>query len=178
MITILGVDQSYTGFGYSIHPEDSEPVTLKKSFPLSKYTGQANRLFEIEFWFEDLLEKVNPDLVVMEGYANAVKFGREMSGELGGVVKKATYFMAGIEPLVVPPTVLKKFVTGSGNAPKNVMLQQVYKRWGKEFTDDNMADGFSLGMFGKCWLWPGTPDWTKAQVEVVEKLRKDQKKAG
>lgn len=45
---------------------------------------------------------------------------------------------------IIPPTTLKKFITGKGNAKKELMLLQVYKRWGVEFTDNNMADAYSL----------------------------------
>ena len=40
---------------------------------------------------------------------------------------------------------LKKFAAGKGNAKKQEMLLQIYKRWGLEFTDDNAADAYSLG---------------------------------
>ena len=47
-------------------------------------------------------------------------------------------------PLKVPPMTLKKFAAGKGNAKKQEMLLQIYKRWGVEFTDDNAADAYAL----------------------------------
>jgi Holliday junction resolvasome RuvABC endonuclease subunit len=43
-----------------------------------------------------------------------------------------------------PPPTLKKYVTGSGKGNKNVMLQRVYRNWGAQFTDDNLADAFGM----------------------------------
>jgi Holliday junction resolvasome RuvABC endonuclease subunit len=40
---------------------------------------------------------------------------------------------------------LKKYAAGKGNAKKQEMLLQIYKRWGLEFNDDNAADAYSLG---------------------------------
>ena len=44
----------------------------------------------------------------------------------------------------IPPTKLKKFVTGTGQCKKNLILKEVYKKWGMDFNDDNLCDAFSL----------------------------------
>ncbi len=48
---------------------------------------------------------------------------------------------------MVEPKKLKKFVTGTGNAKKQLMLKEVYKKWGADFNSDNLADAFGLAMF-------------------------------
>ena len=48
---------------------------------------------------------------------------------------------------IVPPTELKKFVTGKGNCKKDLMLMKTYKRWGVEFDDDNLCDAFCLAQY-------------------------------
>lgn len=171
---VLGLDQSYSGFGYSSHVDDGEE-TWKKAFPLAKFEGEADRLMAIYSWLlDDVLIAEDYDLVALEGYSFASKFNREQMGELGGIVRLS---LAAVDQryIVIPPTTLKKFVTGSGNSPKNVMLQQVYKRWGEEFADDNMADSFAAGKFGRAYLG-NDHGLTKAQQEVVEKFKKDQAK--
>ena len=47
-------------------------------------------------------------------------------------------------PLQIPPMTLKKYAAGKGNAKKQEMLLQIYKRWGIEFNDDNAADSYAL----------------------------------
>ena len=53
-------------------------------------------------------------------------------------------YRASIRLLIVPPSTLKKFVTGSGVAPKNKMMLGVYKKWGVEFETDDEADAYAL----------------------------------
>jgi crossover junction endodeoxyribonuclease RuvC len=65
-------------------------------------------------------------------------------GELAAIVKLALYEREKIFPLQVSPMTLKKFAAGKGNAKKQEMLLQMYKRWGVEFNDDNAADSYAL----------------------------------
>jgi len=48
---------------------------------------------------------------------------------------------------VVPPSTLKKFVTGKGNCKKDLVLLKVFQKWGVEFSDNNLADAYSLAKF-------------------------------
>ena len=173
---VVGIDQSYTGFGFSVDGE-----AKKKAFPLSRYDSEIVRLAAVRGWFMDWLalqKRAGIDLVVMEGYANNAKFGREMAGELGGVVKLAVYDILHQEPLIVPPNSLKKFVSGSGGAKKNTMLMHVFKKWGVEFSDDNQADAYALEQFGKAYIIHDyTPDkgrlvLHKYEIEAIEAVRK------
>lgn len=144
---VVGVDQSYTGFGYC----NGLGTAIKKGFPASKHPDPVDRLLDIRDWYTDLLVaeiRVDEVHVFMEGYAFGAKVGREQAGELGGLVKISTVETIGRKPVVVPPNSLKKFVTGKGNAKKNEMLLGVYKQWGQSFSDDNVADAFALRMFG------------------------------
>jgi Holliday junction resolvasome RuvABC endonuclease subunit len=171
---VVGLDQSYTGFGFSVDGESK-----KRSFPASKYDSDTHRLAFIRQWLTGwfvLQHQAGIDLVVMEGYASGAKFGRELAGELGGVVKLVVLDTVKQTPLIVPPTSLKKFVTGRGTAKKNEMLLGVYKQWGVEFSDDNQADAFALEKFGHAWLafLSGTPprELFKYQIEAIEAVRK------
>lgn len=102
--------------------------------------------------------------VAIEGYA----FGSQMAnmlGELGGIVKLALK-RHGVYPLIIPPTTLKKYVTGKGTGiQKNQMLLHAYKKWGVEFTDDNACDSFALakmaaGIFNLAY-----------EEEIIEKIK-------
>ena len=167
---VVGIDQSYTGFGFSVDGESK-----KKSFPIARYDSEIIRLSAVRSWFMDWLalqSRAGIDLVVMEGYASNAKYGREMSGELGGLVKLAVYDILHQEPLIVPPNSLKKFISGSGGAKKNTMLMHVYKRWGVEFSDDNQADAFALEKFGEAYLNLEYGKYPQFQIEAVEAVRK------
>lgn len=174
---VVGLDQSYTGFGYSVDGESK-----KKTFPTTKYPNPIDRLCAVEDWLQDWLESLyEVDLVVMEGYANGAKFGREMAGELGWAVKRSVWMATDSYPLIVPPPSLKKFVTAKGNAAKNQMLLGVYKQWNVEFSDDNQADAYALEKFGEAYLtitdrtksldFHGK-NYPKYQIEAIEAVRK------
>lgn len=58
---------------------------------------------------------------------------------------------------VTSPTEVKKFVTGKGNAKKELMLLNVYKKWGISFDNNNLCDAYSLArlslkIYGKSTL--------------------------
>jgi Holliday junction resolvasome RuvABC endonuclease subunit len=75
--------------------------------------------------------------------------------------------------LSVNPQQVKKWL---GAKEKAEVLLRVYKLYGQEFRDHNEADAYTLAMIG-CNFWhyavEGTawPEVTKAQLQVLEKLR-------
>ena len=88
-------------------------------------------------------------LVMIEGYAFGAKGSSGISlGELGGVTRVALYDL-NVPFIEIPPTQLKKFVTGKGTAKKEHMLMEVLDRWHEKFFDDNICDAFSLVQLGR-----------------------------
>lgn len=75
----------------------------------------------------------------------------------------------GVRCVVCPPTTLKKFVTGSGAAKKDMMMLEVYKRWGHTAGNDNEADAIGLAMIGVCITGHMQPT-TQQQREVLDML--------
>jgi len=145
----IGIDQSYSGFGVTLMDMDSD------AYYTTVFKGEGigvDRLLDIQEKLWKIIEETTPSssevVVGMEGYA----FGSQMAnmaGELGAVVKltlqSVLWKYHGKYPYIIPPTVLKKYVTGKGNGvQKNQILLQVYKNWGVEFNDDNAADSYSL----------------------------------
>jgi Holliday junction resolvasome RuvABC endonuclease subunit len=135
----LGIDQSYSGFAITALQNDSFYAEVYKSDK-----GGIDRLRDIQSHVMNWLYEFNNVAdVSMEGYA----FGSQMAnmlGELGGMVK-LTLLDFGIYPMIVPPTTLKKYVTGKGTGvPKSQMLLFVYKKWDVDITDDNAADSYAL----------------------------------
>jgi Holliday junction resolvasome RuvABC endonuclease subunit len=135
----LGIDQSYSGFAITALQDDAFYAEVYKSDK-----GGIDRLRDIQSHVMNWLYEFNNVAdVAMEGYA----FGSQMAnmlGELGGMVK-LTHLDFGIYPMIVPPTTLKKYVTGKGTGvPKSQMLLFVYKKWDVDITDDNAADSYAL----------------------------------
>ena len=142
----VGIDQSYSGFAMSA-------VDLNDNYYTEVWKLEGNgveRLDHARRVLVDFTDRFDVMWVALEGYA----FGSQMAnmaGELGGLVRLTlwdTYTEHEPQakyPLVVPPTSLKKYVTGKGTGVgKSQMMLAVYKKWDVEFTDDNAADSYGL----------------------------------
>lgn len=159
MNTILAFDQSLTSTGVCVLANNyrmSDTLTPKdlKGIPRLSWFSNQVRL---------LLEQTKPVAVVMEGYSFGSKFSQPHSlGELGGVIKLVINDWAESSPstafYLIPPTTLKKFVSGKGTSKKQEVLMHIYKRWGIEFSDDNKADAFALALAGWCLYYGMLPD--------------------
>jgi len=77
----------------------------------------------------------------------------------------------GVDYLPVAPSQLKKFGTGTGQCKKEVVIKEVFKRFGVDTNDNNEADAIVLVHLGAalCGFWQTT---IKAQDEVLKELLK------
>jgi Holliday junction resolvasome RuvABC endonuclease subunit len=146
----VGIDQSLTGFAVSFVSVQN-PSSYKTFVYKSPYHG-VQRLNDIYNWLWVKLDTIKCPIVdiAMEGTVLHSQAAL-ISGELSAVVRLVIwdYFGDNIlprlrTPLQVPPLTLKKYVAGKGNAKKQEMLLQIYKRYGVEFNDDNAADSYAL----------------------------------
>lgn len=147
----IGIDQSLTGFAVSavstIEPDKHITWVFK-----SDYRG-VQRLKDIQHWligtFTNLQNNGHKIVdLAMEGTVLASQSALVL-GELAAVVKLTCWEHFLLEtpqmtPLQIPPMTLKKYAAGKGNAKKQEMLLQIYKRFGLEFNDDNAADAYAL----------------------------------
>ncbi|NUU22891.1 MAG: Holliday junction endonuclease [Streptomycetaceae bacterium] len=89
------------------------------------------------------------DLVVIEGpaYSRALGAGHhEAAGLWWHIVYRLTAH--GVPYAVVPPTSLKKYTTGKGNATKPDMRMALFQRAGLDLRDDNQVDAWWLRAAG------------------------------
>jgi crossover junction endodeoxyribonuclease RuvC len=96
-------------------------------------------------------------LVAIEGYAMGSRTRPQMAGELGGHLRLLLW-QAGIPYIIVPPTSLKKYVLGKGNAAKELMLKEVFRKWGYDTTSNDRADAYALARIAAEFAAGG---WTK-----------------
>ena len=97
--------------------------------------------------FAECLALFKPDVVVLEGYAYSKGMSAHQVGELGGLVRLMLYERGTPWYIVAPPT-LKKFVTGKGVAPKNLISLSLYKRWAVTVEREDQADAAGLAFMG------------------------------
>ncbi len=147
-LVTIGIDQSLTGFAVTAL-QVSDPSKYHTWVYKSPYFG-VERLVDIRQFLFDHLDYVSEthaiDKIAMEGTVLA-SYSALVLGELSALVKLAIYDYFDDDtrfPVMVPPMTLKKYAAGKGNAKKQEMLLQMYKRWGIEFNDDNAADSYAL----------------------------------
>jgi Holliday junction resolvasome RuvABC endonuclease subunit len=169
----IGIDQSLTGFAVTILDVDNPNNYLTWVYK-SPFRG-VKRLVNISSWLVGKLELVEDRYVVdvaMEGTVLA-SHSALVLGELAAVVK--IVFWSFFEdwdhqthlrvPLQIPPMTLKKYAAGKGNAKKQEMLMQIYKRYGVEFNDDNAADSYGLArMAGKLHI-------NDVEAQIIEQIK-------
>lgn len=148
-VVAIGIDQSLTGFALSAVSKESPNKHITWVYK-SPYFG-IERLVDIRQWLVDTLDYVHEKHEVMDVAMEGTVLASHAAlilGELSATVRLALYDYyveeKGKFPLKVPPMTLKKYAAGKGNAKKQEMLLQIYKRWGIEFRDDNAADAYAL----------------------------------
>jgi crossover junction endodeoxyribonuclease RuvC len=161
---IMGLDLSLTSTGYAVLNGNGE---LVDNGLLQVKSKEVKRLQELSGLLDELLHRYCPDLVGIEGYAYGKHNRAHQIGEWGGI---ARLMLAGmkIPTIVMPPTSVKKFVTGKGNAPKDEMRLGVYKRWGMEFASNDEVDAYAVARMALACKQPH--GLTKFQLEAIEGL--------
>jgi Holliday junction resolvasome RuvABC endonuclease subunit len=106
------------------------------------------------------------DLYVTEGYAFSASHAHSM-GEIGGCIRRVIWESGG-NLLVVPPSTLKKFLTGKGAGDKNIVMKHVWRRWGFDSDDDNECDAFGCAMLG-LYDEAGPQYWSAIDRDILTK---------
>lgn len=131
---VLAFDLSLTSTGVA-HEGGTSRITPK--------CKGVERLAEIREAVRLLVLTTAPELVVIEGYAYARANQAHQIGELGGVIRLLLHDM-GIEYREVPPSSLKKWATGKGNADKDTMLETAIRKHGFQGHGNDEADAWLL----------------------------------
>lgn len=134
---------------------------------------RVHRALELGQRAYDLMNTVDPKLIVVEGYATHGKFINYVQYELGFAVRSAAHKVK-IPFIEVSPTSLKKFVVGTAGSVKNKVGKDkvrlhVYKKWDFEHDSDNVIDAYGLARVGLCVI--GDAVATKDQMELITKLK-------
>lgn len=116
----------------------------EETFTIKSKLRDVARLREI---LEDVMMRADQPptvrLVVIEGYAMG-GMGRVFDiGELGGVIKLGLFYKK-LPVAIVPPSSLKKFATGKGNAKKDDMLEAAIRHFKFTGHGNDEADAWLL----------------------------------
>jgi len=140
-VKVMGLDLSLTGTGVVVLNYDG---TVAEHITVSSKLRDMERLAYIRSMIGTIVSKHNPSLTCIEGYSMGSRAGQLASiGELGGVIK-LLLFRNDFRFQLIPPSQLKKFVTGKGVGIKDEVMMHVYKRWEWTPVDNNQADAYGL----------------------------------
>jgi crossover junction endodeoxyribonuclease RuvC len=152
MSKFIGIDPSLTGTAICVLEAHSSINYKIEHLETISTTPKIPHLKRLKYIVDRVALAIpkNSGYVVIEGYS----FGSRGSAvfdlaELGGLLRMmlATDFEGYFE---VAPSTLKKFVTGKGTSPKNLMLERCYKKFGvgsETLKDDNQVDAFCLAQY-------------------------------
>lgn len=139
----VGIDPSFNSTGIIVLDKKGD-IVEEKNFSLKKYDQIEEKLINFEKTIRFIPQMIRLQSVYIEGpsYMSSGQYVLQM-GALHYLLRLYLYKKK-LNYKVIAPGTLKKFVTGKGNAKKDLMLLKVYKKWGVEFEIDDMADAYGL----------------------------------
>lgn len=172
MSKIFGIDLSFSNTGYYIL-QDKPEFGIISSKP-AEFNNDMSRINYITDCLMEKIESVKPDLILMEDYfvgPNAFSVTKLVG--LGSIMR-FKILKSGRGFLLIAPTQLKKFQTGSGKAKKDNMLLSIFKKHGFETTSNDLADACALCYFGDAYLkyLSGDREFLKYELDVLEDYTK------
>lgn len=158
-MTASGIAKAYNGVleGYSV-------VSIK--VPVGPWSAEDRLISNLDKIMA-MAEEPRPDFVIIEdvAYAQNAAFAKENAGMAYAV--RMELRRERIPFVVIGPSQLKKFATGSGGAKKELVIKEVMKRWGADCPDNNTADAVALAYLGMALVGEWTPT-IQPQREAVD----------
>ncbi len=169
-IRVLGIDQSFTGTGLAVvdllKSGDEAFIYQEKIVTSPKEKDPFDYSIRTKYITKQIckvISKYLPDFFVLEGLSYGST--RSVVFELGGlsymirdeIFKYINNQSKSVGFYIVPPSVLKKYWTGSGTANKETMIDESKKRkipiaTIKSKFDDNIVDAYALATIVKAPL--------------------------
>ena len=143
-MNFIGLDLSLNGTGV-VTLDEEKNVLVQELITSSPKQQMEPRLIGIRDNIIKLIDDPKqPKSVYIEGlsYASVGSSNAELAA-IHYLVRIYLYEKNTDFSIVTPPQ-LKKFVTGKGNSKKSLMIKNVYKNFGFDTEDDNIADAYGL----------------------------------
>lgn len=177
---LIGIDYSITEPGICFtYGEEYEcisyktPPHTKYSHRIKRFSHYANLLIKkIPYTPSEPLKSPNT-IIMMEDYAAGGQGKTNEIAEATGILKYKLYnsgFNITNNFLLCSIQHLKMFCSTSGAAKKELILKDVYKRWGFDTNNNNEADAFVLWKILKAMFDPDEKI-TEYQKGILKKIR-------
>lgn len=149
-MSVVGIDASLTSTGIAFRQAGAIKAYCLGNPSLRGSERVAFIRDAVAAW----LDRIQPSLVALEGYALGFRGKSNIIfdiGELGGVLK-LLILERGIDILLVPPTVLKLYATGSGRPKgkgKEPVIEALQEKLGVQFSKSDQYDAAGLLVMGE-----------------------------
>jgi len=160
MTKILSIDQSITSTGYAII--EGEKLITSGTLQPKHLKTTVEKIIYITNHLESLVNNDSISYIAREGFSFGSKNRAFVLGGLGYAIDCLFHKEYKNRYYIIPPSIVKKFITGSGNAKKDQMMLQTYKKYQMEFKNNDECDAFSIGMFLHNFLI-----WNKRKQETL-----------
>ena len=169
----LGVDQALRKIGVCVL-QGSEGVDLKLILPPVDLRGPERlQYLRDALWNYLAPYKGRITKCAMEAQSLGSIGDLDQLGQINGVVQVLLSDL-GTTPLLVAPALLKKFVTGQGQATKQAMMTATYRVWDVKITQDDLCDAHGLARIAQEYTEHAST--VRAHLEVVHRLMHPRKK--
>jgi crossover junction endodeoxyribonuclease RuvC len=144
----VGIDPSLLGTGIIVLDKNAIIVEQKliSTSSSDSFEKRANDIWNELKFIPNIICLEN---VCIEGYSIRSKGNTFIQTVSLNAYIRIKLFENNVSFNIVPPKTLKVFIAGkgNGNCKKNLILKEVYKKWGVDFTDDNLADAYGLARY-------------------------------
>ena len=139
----VGMDPSFNGFGIIVLDKDAK-IIEQKLLKTDTDIEDEERIIQLEKEYKFVADICGLHSVCIEGpsFSSNGAFMLQM-GALHYYIR-IFFRKRNVNFKVITPGTLKKFVAGTGVAKKELILLKTYKKWGVEFSDNNLADAYGL----------------------------------
>ncbi len=170
--TIVGIDPSLTATAVCVYSPSQATQPWTAVFTSKPASGLRNRIARYNTLADQVLAvvlKARPHAVFIEGSSFGSRGNATLNlAEYRGVLS-AALINAKQTVYEIPPSTLKLFIAGKGNANKTAMITACVKRYRVEYETDDEYDAYGLCRLGACLLGWREPT-NAAQKRALEKL--------
>lgn len=143
----IGIDQAIAKMGVCVLDNNEPLLYLIKPGKLKgtpRLVSLRDQLFNYLLPFKDRITHAS-----LEGPSFGSIGMKDQLGQASAVAQLVLSDLGVKQPLIVPPAILKKFITGNGNATKHQMILFVQQAYKIKINNDDLCDAFGLAQFAK-----------------------------
>lgn len=176
-MNFLGLDLSLSATGYYLIKDNNEYEAFQINTKPNDFENDIQRADYIVGVILEKIKNIPITFIGIEDYFSGQQASSVIKLAILGTVVRCRLLDNGYSYMAFAPTQVKKFETGSGNAPKDNMLKSVFKKHNFDTNSNNIADACAIAYLGKSYYeWQaGKKDFMKYEIEVLKKICKERK---